>query len=78
MNQENCSDLDNAIRLVRAHGHVLMYVPRFGWYTWNGRFWEPDEIGNVVRKAKDIPLRMCAQLAEIADSRKREQLGDLR
>jgi putative DNA primase/helicase len=53
---EYLTDLGNARRLVRLHGHDLRYVRAWGWLRWDGRRWERDETGEVVRRAKAVAL----------------------
>lgn len=47
------TDLGNARRLVATYGHHLRYVAEWGrWIVWNGRCWQPDVTGEVMRRAK--------------------------
>ena len=47
------TDAGNAIRFAALHGADVRYIHKFGrWYCWNGRFWEPDHSGEIMRRAK--------------------------
>jgi P4 family phage/plasmid primase-like protien len=47
------TDMGNAQRLVRDHGHDLRYVAAWGkWLVWDGRRWAEDTTGEIVRRAK--------------------------
>lgn len=56
--QEYLTDLGNARRLVRLHGHDMRYVKEWGWLTWNGKRWIPDDRGQVMRWAKKTALSL--------------------
>jgi putative DNA primase/helicase len=46
------TDLGNAERLVAMHGADLRYSPGIGWLTWDGRRWQTDDTGELLRRAK--------------------------
>lgn len=43
------NDLGNARRLVRHFGADMMFVPRVGWFVWDGQRWKKDEDELAVR-----------------------------
>lgn len=49
------NDYGNGQRFILYFGDDVIWVPRVGWYAWNGRLWQkdPDEIA-VRRKAQAI------------------------
>ncbi len=50
---ERETDLGNAQRLVRLHGHEVRYVRAWrAWLVWDGTRWARDETGQIVRRAK--------------------------
>ena len=51
---ERLTDVGNAMRLVSLHGSDLRYVPEFKkWLVWDGGRWLIDEVGEIMRRAKD-------------------------
>ena len=54
--REDLTDLGNARRLVRLYGQNLCYVEAWGWMTWDGKRWQKDETGAVMRLAKRTAL----------------------
>lgn len=59
---ENLSDLGNARRLVRGHGHLLRFVKAAGWLAWDGRRWRMDDTGGAERLAKRVPGMLWREL----------------
>ncbi|MFT3973308.1 MAG: phage/plasmid primase, P4 family [Amaricoccus sp.] len=50
------NDYGNGQRLVLHFGDDLMFVPRLGWFVWNGKVWAQDFDGMGVRRvAHKIP-----------------------
>ena len=84
----NLTDLGNAKRLVKAHGHNMHHCQATKkWYLWSGKRWVVDDKGRILRLAaqvvqkeiaKEIPAavqvaRMRAEeLEEDADKAERE------
>lgn len=51
----NFSDVGNAERLVAIYGKNLRYSPNRGkWLVWNGKYWKPDDDGQVERLAQAV------------------------
>lgn len=72
----NKSDLGNARRFVALHGSKLRYVPKWGkWLVWDGTHWKPDSIGDVERRAKDVPRLIYAEAAKISNRDERRQMA---
>jgi len=46
------SDLGNAERLIARHGTDLHYCRQLGWLVWRNGRWQPDETGEVMKRAK--------------------------
>jgi putative DNA primase/helicase len=67
---EHFTDLGNAQRLVRLHGHDLRFVYAWGWMTWDGRRWERDVSGAVARLAKETVLSFYSESEEALDRAK--------
>jgi putative DNA primase/helicase len=60
------SDQYNAEAFVQAHGADLHYCERWKcWLIWDGKRWVVDEIGQVMRWAKDTVKGLVARLADI-------------
>jgi P4 family phage/plasmid primase-like protien len=64
------TDLGNAQRLVRDHGHDLKYVPAWDqWLVWDGRRWAKDGTGEICRRAQktitDYEHRARERLREV-------------
>ena len=69
------TDLGNARRLVRRHGHDLRFDHSRGcWYVWTGQRWERDATGEVERRAKDTVRAVYAEASQ-ADERDRAALA---
>jgi len=50
---ELCTDMGNARRLARRHGDALRHTLADGWLSWDGRHWLRDDLGLVMRRAKE-------------------------
>ena len=63
------SDLGNAERFVDDHGDRVLYVWDWGqWLVWNGKVWEKDETGGIVRLAKDSVRKIWEEIPRLGDS----------
>ena len=60
------NDTGNGRRLALYEGEDLIFVPRVGWFIWNGRAWakDPDAIG-VRRLAQGIQTRLLAEVEHV-------------
>ena len=67
---EHLTDLGNAQRLVRLHGHDLRFVHAWGWMTWDSKRWERDVTGAVARLAKETVLSFYSESEEALDRAK--------
>jgi len=63
------TDLGNAHRLVAQHGHELRYVQEWGWMVWDGRRWDLDRTGAVMRRAKATALAIAAEAETAPDDK---------
>jgi putative DNA primase/helicase len=71
-----CTDFGNAERLVLRYGHDLRYCyPWRSWLWWDGRRWQRDQTGEVVRRAKATVQGIYAEAAETQDRERREALA---
>ncbi|MCH8043047.1 MAG: hypothetical protein IID44_04950 [Planctomycetes bacterium] len=82
------TDMGNAQRLVRLHGRDLRYCYHWKrWLIWNDTRWEPDESGEIVRRAKITVAKIYDELSGLdkderkamarhaMSSEKRERIG---
>ena len=70
------TDLGNAKRLVALHGQDLRYsFPRKTWLVWAGIHWDPDNTGEVSRRAKDTVLAMYELASQLDDPDARAALA---
>lgn len=67
----NATDLGNAERLADWHGADLRFVPNVGWHAWDGRRWQYDDSGEVMRRAKKT-VRRIARDADKLPGKQRE------
>lgn len=73
---DHCTDLSNAERLVRTHGHNLRHCdPLGGWLAWDGRRWDVDATGEAERLAKDVVRAIYAEATECEDADTRKRLA---
>jgi putative DNA primase/helicase len=69
------TDLGNAKRFVRDHGQAVRFCPpRKCWYSWNGKYWELDECGIVIRQAKATALSIYSEVAGCEDDDRRKAI----
>ncbi len=62
------TDMGNAERLQRRHGHDLRYCKAWGsWLVWDGQRWVKDDAGHVVRLAKETVRSIYAEAAATGD-----------
>jgi putative DNA primase/helicase len=72
---EHLTDLGNAKRLVALHGHELRYVPAWrAWLIWTGQYWQRDETGEVMRRAKAMVMSIYTAAGYETDETKRREL----
>jgi len=61
------NDYGNGQRLMEYYGADILYVPRLGWYRWEGRRWCADEDEIAVRgDAQKIAARILQEIKCIA------------
>ena len=72
----HCTDMGNAARLAARHGQDIRYCHAWGkWLVWDGRRWLVDEIGEVMRRAKDSVRSIYAEAASAVDDDRRSKLA---
>lgn len=70
------SDVGNAARFAAMHGHDLRYVGAWGrWLCWDGVRWQPDEIGEVMRRAREVATSVYREAAAESDEVRRKALS---
>lgn len=75
-NEEGCTDMGNARRLVVAHGQDLRHCKAHGgWLVWDGRRWSHDLTDEIWRRAKDTVLRIYTEAATADDETERSALA---
>ena len=68
------TDQGNAERLVEYHAGDLRYcAPQKRWYAWDGKRWEPDATGEVMRRAKDTVRRMLREAIDLPEGDDRDR-----
>jgi len=61
------NDYGNGCRLVAYYGDDMRYVPRLGWYRWQGKRWAADEDELLVRRdAQMIAGRILGEIEYLA------------
>lgn len=75
-NARLCTDIGNAARLVRQHGHQLRWCSGHGqWYVWGGTHWTTDDREQVLAAAKEAALCILDEAkAEEASEERRQEL----
>ncbi len=74
--QFHLTDLGNAERFAKDHkGSVLYCEGAKSWYIYNGKFWVPDEIGEIKQKAKQTVRLILASASKIVDAAKRKMMA---
>lgn len=74
--REHLTDLGNARRLVRQHGHELRYCPTWRrWLVWDDKRWVVDTTGEVMRRAKATVQAIYAEAAQLAEENERSAVA---
>lgn len=69
---ENLTDLGNARRLVRLHGHRLRFCHTLRqWFVYDGKRWAEDQNGEIARLAKRTVKSIARDASDIGDDDKR-------
>jgi putative DNA primase/helicase len=75
-NGRNLTDLGNAERLIDAYGTDLRYCVTWSqWLVWNGRYWQPDETGEINRLAKKTVRGIYQEAAQCDDDARCRAMG---
>jgi putative DNA primase/helicase len=73
------TDLGNAERLAKRHGHELRYCDkRGGWHVWDGMRWKENEAGGAERRAHLVARSLYEEAALIAREAAEEPDPDAR
>jgi len=71
------NDIGNGQRLALRYGADLRYSKGLlgsGWLFWNGRYWERDATGEVMRRAKKTALAIADEAKDVEDEKKRSDI----
>lgn len=69
------TDLGNSHRMVDQFGADIKYCHKARrWYIWNGKYWQLDQSGMIVRKAKKTLRSIIKETASITDDDQRKAM----
>ena len=69
------TDLGNAKRLVQRFGQEIKYVPSWSkWLSYNGKRWELDETGRIMRLAEEAVADIFGEAASENDAERSRKL----
>ncbi|NUO06917.1 MAG: bifunctional DNA primase/polymerase [Candidatus Brocadia sinica] len=64
----NCTDLGSAKRFVARHGDKIRYCFAWKkWLVWDGKTWQVDDNGQILRLAKDTVKQIYSEASQISD-----------
>lgn len=70
------TDMGNAKRLVARHGRDLRYSHQQDlWYVWSGSRWEPDDTGEIQRRAKHTATAIFEEAAAGETAAEKQAIG---
>ncbi|MCR9093491.1 MAG: phage/plasmid primase, P4 family [bacterium] len=73
---ERETDLGNAQRFARLHGHRVRYVQAYKrWLVYNGTRWAIDTTGEIMRLARDVPPEIYKQAGACPTEADRKRLA---
>jgi putative DNA primase/helicase len=73
---EHLTDLGNARRLARLHGHDLHFVHAWGkWIVWNGQRWIVDADGEIMRRATATVTTIYEEASRTTDADARKAIA---
>ena len=71
---EHFSDMGNARRFIKAHGHNLRYCYEWNaWLIWDGRCWQLDKTGEIFRLAKQAVKGIYGEAATLNGEGQRKE-----
>ena len=71
------TDSGNAERLAhKFRGSIRYCAPHRTWYLWTGRRWEPDQIGEMLQRTKQIARELYEEAAKIEDEANRKHCAE--
>lgn len=69
------NDVGNGKRFALYYGDDVMHVPRVGWFSWDGRIWQPDPDALAVRRlAQKVSERIAREVMFVALDERRMSL----
>lgn len=72
----NCTDYENAKRLVARYGNVIRYCYAWKkWIVWNGKVWRIDNDGEILRLAKDTVKHIYEEASQFSDENQRKSIA---
>lgn len=60
------TDLANLRRFIADHAADIRFTPERGWFVWDGRRWQADDLGTVMIKAKATALSIYDEIRDSA------------
>ena len=69
------TDYGNAERLVAMHGDDIRHASGIGWLVWDGRRFAPDDLGELLRRAKSTARAIYHDAANCEDDDERKRIG---
>ncbi len=73
----NFTDTGNALRLVKAYGHLVRYNEEpFGkWLWWNGRYWEFDKTNRIYYYVDRVVADLYREASEVEETVARKAIA---
>jgi P4 family phage/plasmid primase-like protien len=69
------TDVGNATRFVKLHGHKTRYsFPQSTWIWYDGKRWKPDNTGRLYQMAQDVIKALLKEALEEIDKERRMKL----
>jgi len=70
------TDYGNAQRIVQRHGVGLRFCHAWNkWLIWDGKCWQKDDSGEIVRRAKDTVRNLYAEASQIHEPEARKEIA---
>jgi putative DNA primase/helicase len=70
------TDTGNCERFAQQHGDCVKHVHLWGkWFLFNGRYWQHDTSGEVVRRAKQTARSIYAEAAMFTDRKEQKEVS---
>lgn len=74
--EQHCTDVGNAARFARQHLLVARFCHDFGhWLIWNGKYWQADKTGEVMRLARKTVQSIYQESADAPQGDEKRKLA---